>query len=308
MGKILSKFPQSQPDKSYRDYVRGLLKKYKISPVKWLGQNFLIDEKVLRKIIEAAELSENDIVLEVGPGIGNLTAELAKRVKKVIAIEKDKKMVEILRETLKNFTNIEIIEGDILKINLKPYTSKPYKVVANIPYYLTSPLIRKFLETENQPKEMVLMVQKEVAQRICARPPKMSLLAVSVQFYAKPEIISYISKKSFWPSPKVDSAITKISAFNQPRKSAFNQRFFKIVRAGFSQPRKQLINNLSKNLKVDELKLISTRRSLALARVIDKIKVRDWLLKNKIQPTQRAETLNLEDWINLTKSFIILER
>ena len=308
MGKILSKFPQSQQDKSYRDYVRGLLKKYKISPVKWLGQNFLIDEKVLRKIIEAAELSENDIVLEVGPGIGNLTAELAKRVKKVIAIEKDKKMVEILRETLKNFTNIEIIEGDILKINLKPYTSKPYKVVANIPYYLTSPLIRKFLETENQPKEMVLMVQKEVAQRICARPPKMSLLAVSVQFYTKPEIISYISKKSFWPSPKVDSAITKISAFNQPRKSAFNQRFFKIVRAGFSQPRKQLINNLSKNLKVDELKLISTRRSLALARVIDKIKVRDWLLKNKIQPTQRAETLNLEDWINLTKSFIILER
>jgi len=115
-------------------------------------------------------------------------------------------------------------------------------------------------------------------------------LAVSVQFYAKPEIISLVSKKSFWPSPKVDSAIIKISAFNQPRKSAFNQRFFKIVRAGFSQPRKQLINNLSKKLG------------------IDKIKVRDWLLKNKIQPTQRAETLNLEDWINLTKSFIILER
>jgi len=309
MGKILSKFPQSQPDKSYRDYVRGLLKKYKISPVKWLGQNFLIDEKVLRKIIEAAELLENDIVLEVGPGIGNLTAELAKRVKKVIAIEKDKKMVEILRETLKNFTNIEIIEGDILKINLKPYTSKPYKVVANIPYYLTSPLIRKFVETvEVKPQLLVLMVQKEVAQRIVARPPAMSILAVSVQFYAKPEIISLVSKKSFWPSPKVDSAIIKISAFNQRRKSAFNQRFFKIVRAGFSQPRKQLINNLSKNLKVDELKLISTRRSLALARVIDKIKVRDWLLKNKIQPTQRAETLNLEDWINLTKSFIILER
>ena len=291
MGKILSKFPQSQQDKSYRDYVRGLLKKYKISPVKWLGQNFLIDEKVLRKIIEAAELSENDIVLEVGPGIGNLTAELAKRVKKVIAIEKDKKMVEILRETLKNFTNIEIIEGDILKINLKPYTSKPYKVVANIPYYLTSPLIRKFVETvEVKPQLLVLMVQKEVAQRIVARPPAMSILAVSVQFYAKPEIISLVSKKSFWPSPKVDSAITKISAFNQRRKSAFNQRFFKIVRAGFSQPRKQLINNFSKGLE------------------FDKKKVEVWLLKNKIQPNQRAETLNLEDWINLTKSFIILER
>jgi len=286
MGKILSKFPQSQPDKSYRDYVRGLLKKYKISPVKWLGQNFLIDEKVLRKIIEAAELSENDIVLEVGPGIGNLTAELAKRVKKVIAIEKDKKMVEILRETLKNFTNIEIIEGDILKINLKPYTSKPYKVVANIPYYLTSPLIRKFVETvEVKPQLLVLMVQKEVAQRICTKPPDMSILAVSVQFYAKAEIISFVSKKSFWPQPKVDSAIIKII----PRKSALPIRvnpllFFKVVRAGFSQPRKQLANNFSKKLG------------------IDKIKVREWLLKNKIQPTQRAETLNLEDWINLTKS------
>ena len=286
MGKILSKFPQSQQDKSYRDYVRGLLKKYKISPVKWLGQNFLIDEKVLRKIIEAAELSENDIVLEVGPGIGNLTAELAKRVKKVIAIEKDKKMVEILRETLKNFTNIEIIEGDILKINLKPYTSKPYKVVANIPYYLTSPLIRKFVETvEVKPQLLVLMVQKEVAQRICTKPPDMSILAVSVQFYAKAEIISFVSKKSFWPQPKVDSAIIKII----PRKSALPIRvnpllFFKVVRAGFSQPRKQLANNFSKKLG------------------IDKIKVREWLLKNKIQPTQRAETLNLEDWINLTKS------
>ena len=295
MGKILSKFPQSQPDKSYRDYVRGLLKKYKISPVKWLGQNFLIDEKVLRKIIEAAELSENDIVLEVGPGIGNLTAELAKRVKKVIAIEKDQKMIEILEKLLESsdVRNVQIIKGDILKLEPKTYNLKPktYRVVANIPYYLTSPLIRKFVETvEVKPQLLVLMVQKEVAQRIVARPPAMSILAVSVQFYAKPEIISLVSKKSFWPSPKVDSAIIKISAFNQRRKSAFNQRFFKIVRAGFSQPRKQLINNFSKGLE------------------FDKKKVEVWLLKNKIQPNQRAETLNLEDWINLTKSFIILER
>ena len=274
--------------------IKNWLKKYNIRPSRRLGQNFLIDEKVLRKIIEAAELSKDDIVLEVGPGIGNLTAELAKRVKKVIAIEKDQKMVEILNELLEGWKvrNVKIVKADILKFSPKIYNlkSKIYKVVANIPYYLTSPLIRKFLETENQPKEMVLMVQKEVAQRICARPPKMSLLAVSVQFYTKPEIISYISKKSFWPSPKVDSAIIKISAFNQRRKSAFNQRFFKIVRAGFSQPRKQLINNFSKGLE------------------FDKKKVEVWLLKNKIQPNQRAETLNLEDWINLTKSFIILER
>jgi len=272
--------------------LKKLLKKYNLRPSRRLGQNFLIDEKVLRKIIEAANLSENDIVLEVGPGIGNLTVELAKRVKKVIAIEKDKKMVEILRETLKNFTNIEIIEGDILKINLKPYTSKPYKVVANIPYYLTSPLIRKFIECkEERPRYMILMVQKEVAQRIVARPPDMSILAVSVQFYAKPKIISFVSKKSFWPQPKVDSAILRIDPLmNTDKKQINTDLFFKIVRAGFSQPRKQLINNFSKGLE------------------FDKKKVEVWLLKNKIQPTQRAETLNLEDWINLTKSFIILER
>ena len=304
--------------------IKNWLKKYNIRPSRRLGQNFLIDEKVLRKIIEAAELSKDDIVLEVGPGIGNLTAELAKRVKKVIAIEKDQKMVEILNELLEGWKvrNVKIVKADILKFSPKIYNlkSKIYKVVANIPYYLTSPLIRKFLEnTGVQPLQMVLMVQKEVAQRIVARPPEskrinpplrpslplghMSILAVSVQFYAKAEIISYISKRAFWPSPKVDSAIIKIKPLINTDKRLINaDLFFKIVKAGFSQPRKQLINNLSKNLKVDELKLISTRRSLALARVIDKIKVRNWLLKNKIQPVQRAETLNLEDWINLVKS------
>ena len=312
--------------------IKNLLKKYKISPVKRLGQNFLIDEKVLRKIIEAAELSKNDTVLEVGPGIGNLTLELAKRVKKVIAVEKDSNLVRILKNELRT-ENIKIIQGDILKVKdgqtlvttvtqLCPDKKTSYKLVANLPYYITSPVIRKFLESKNPPAEMILMVQKEVAQRIVARPPEskrinpplrpslplghMSILVVSVQFYAKAEIISYISKRAFWPSPKVDSAIIKIKPLINTDKRLINaDLFFKIVKAGFSQPRKQLINNLSKNLKVDELKLISTRRSLALARVIDKIKVRDWLLKNKIQPAQRAETLDIEDWQNLTKSFII---
>ena len=260
-----------------------------------MGQNFLVDEGVLRKIIEAANLTKSDVVLEVGPGIGNLTLELAKRVKKIIAIEKDPGMIEVLRINLKNFKNVEILKGDALKIishKLSTTASilwRRYKVVANIPYYLTSPLIRKFLEAENQPKEMILMVQKEVAQRICAKPPDMSILAVSVQFYAKPEIISFVSKKSFWPSPKVDSAIIKISALNQRRKSAFNQRFFKMVKAGFSQPRKQLINNLSHGLKMN------------------KEKVKNWLSKNNIQPTQRAETLNLKNWLSLIKSYNIIE-
>ena len=273
-------------------FIENLLKKYQLRSSKRLGQNFLIDEGVLRKIIEAANLSENDIVLEVGPGIGNLTVELAKKVKKVIAIEKDQDLVRILKELLDcwKVRNVRIVEGDIRKIeNCKLKIENCYKVVANIPYYLTSPLIRKFLEASNAPKEMILMVQKEVAQRICAKPPKMSILAVSVQFYAKPEIISFVSKKSFWPQPKVDSAIIKIASrqFGVLVSRQFRERFFRIVKTGFSQPRKQLANNLSNGLKMD------------------KGKVKNWLLKNNIQPTQRAETLTIEDWINLAKNLKI---
>ncbi len=269
--------------------LRNLFKKHQIRPSKRLGQNFLIDKKAIKKIIEGAKLSPNDTVLEIGPGIGNLTTELAPKVKKVIAIEKDQKMIKILKEVLKDFPQVEIIKEDVLKFNPKIYGLKPntYKIVANIPYYLTSPLIRKFLETENQPKEMVLMVQKEVAQRISAKPPKMSLLAISIQFYAKAEILSYLSKKSFWPSPEVDSAIIKITPKRLIQSQELKNRFFKIVKAGFSQPRKQLINNLSKGLK------------------IDRTMIKNWLFKNNIQPTQRAETLSTEDWLKLVKSYKI---
>lgn len=270
-----------------RKNIKNLFKRYNLQPSKKFGQHFLVDEKVLQKIISTSNLNPKDTVLEIGPGIGNLTQELAKRVKKVIAIEKDPKMIEVLKETLKDFKNVEIVQGDILKISNSQFLIFNYKVVANIPYYLTSPLIRKFLETKNPPKEIILMIQKEVAQRICAKPPKMNLLAVSIQFYAKPEIVNFVSKNSFWPQPKVDSAIIKISKFNQRKKSSFNQRFFKIVKAGFSQPRKQILNNFSKRLK------------------LDKDWVRSWLLKNGIQPNQRAESLNIEDWIKLVKSYKI---
>jgi 16S rRNA (adenine1518-N6/adenine1519-N6)-dimethyltransferase len=264
--------------------IKNFFKKYKIFPKKWLGQNFLISKEVLRKIVEAAEISKKDKILEIGPGIGNLTIELAKRAKKVIAVEKDKRMIEILKENLKDFKNVKIVQGDILKLEPRSYTLKTYKVVANIPYYLTSRLIRKFLETKNKPKSMVLMVQKEVAQRICAKPPKMNLLAVSVQFYANPKIISFVPKDCFWPKPKVDSAILKISNL-KTQNLKLKKLFFKIVKAGFSHPRKQLINNLSKGLK------------------IEKEKIKKWLLENKIKPEKRAESLSIEDWLNLVKNF-----
>ena len=267
--------------------IKELLLKYETKPSKGLGQNFLIDKNVLDKIITAADIKPDESVLEVGPGLGVLTKELANKAKQVTAIEKDQTMIEILKETLKDFNNIDIIEGDILKIE-NPF-SKNYKLVANIPYYLTSPLIRKFLEDSNPPEEIVLMLQKEVAQRICAKPGQMSLLAVSVQFYADAKIVSTVSKNCFWPAPKIDSAIIKIIP-RGPTSTKLRglpmspELFFKIVKAGFVQPRKQIAGNLSKVLK------------------LNKEKTAEWLLKNNINPKQRAETLSLDDWKNLTKS------
>lgn len=264
--------------------IKNLLAKYETRPSKLMGQNFLIDQATLDKIIQAAQLNASDIVLEIGPGIGTLTQELAKKAKNVIAIEKDREMLEILKETLQNYQNVKLIEGNALTIPY-PLDAKPYKVVANIPYYLTSPLIRKFLEKGHRPDSMILMVQKEVAQRICAKPGDMSILAVSVQFYAKPEIISYVKKEHFWPSPKVDSAIIKITPKASIGKKIDADVFFNIVKAGFSHPRKQLLNNLSTSLK------------------IDREKASDWLSKNNISPLQRAQTLSIEDWVKLVDSF-----
>ncbi len=271
--------------------VKNLLKEYKISPLKGLGQNFLVDRGAMKKILEAAELQPDDIVLEIGPGIGNLTIDLAKQAKKVIAVEKDQNLARILADELKIMAveNVQVIQADILKIlDSKFIIHNSYKIVANLPYYITSPIIRKFLEIENPPKLMVLLVQKEVAQRICAKVPDMNLLSVSVQFFAKTKIISYISKESFWPKPKVDSAILRIAPQINTAQKLISPDFFKVVKAGFSQPRKQLLNNLSK-------KLAGNKES-----------IKSWLLKNGVQPEQRAETLTIENWINLAKSIKII--
>ncbi len=269
--------------------VKNLLRKSHLHPSKKMGQNFLIDKSAIKKVIESAQLSKNDIILEIGPGTGVLTRELAKRVKKVIAVEKDSEMCQILKEMLDcwNLKNVEIVNEDILKLDTRyKIQDTRYKIVGNLPFYLTVPVIRQFLEAvETKPQQMVLVVQKEVGQRICAKPPEMSILAVSVQFYAKPEIITFVSKKSFWPQPKVDSAILRINPLMATNRKLINtDLFFKIVKAGFSQPRKQLINNLSKGLK------------------LERNEAESWLLKNNIRPSQRAETLSVEDWINLLQS------
>jgi len=268
------------------------LKKHNIKPNKRLGQNFLISDIILEKIIEASQIKLSDIILEIGPGTGTLTKALAEKAQKVIAVEKDKKLADVLKGELENneIKNVEIINQDILDIKYKILNTE-YKLIANLPYYITAPVIRMFLENppdNKSPKLMVLMVQKEVGQRICAIPPKMSKIAVFSQFYGKPEIISNVPKECFYPKPKVDSVILKITPFNNLDKNIDKNLFSKIVRAGFSQPRKQLINNLSKSLD------------------IKKQKIEDWLKKNNIEPKQRAETLKIKDWINLTDTYYFL--
>ncbi len=258
---------------------KKIFENYRVQPLKRLGQNFLTDARILEKIIAASDLSLEDTILEIGPGLGILTTELAKRAKKIIAVEKDKNLCRILKNILeeKNIQNVEIINQDILKIsNFKFLISKQilnpnYKIIANLPYYIASPVIRKFLETENKPEIMVLMVQKEVAQRIIAKPPKMSLLAVAIQFYAQSKIISYVSKNSFWPQPKVDSAIIKIIPRQTPKIST--KKLFELVKKGFSSKRKMLKNNL---------------------------KIKESILeKLGFNPKIRAENLSVENWVKL---------
>ncbi|MDP2930652.1 MAG: 16S rRNA (adenine(1518)-N(6)/adenine(1519)-N(6))-dimethyltransferase RsmA [bacterium] len=269
-------------------------------PKKQLGQHFLRQKSVLNKIIAAAELEKTDLVLEIGPGEGVLTEALAITARRVVAVEKDHRLIPILKKKFEDIKNVKIVEGDILQLlktrRLK-LEARRYKLVANLPYYAATHIIRLFLESTRPPKLMVLMVQKEVAQRMCpAKPsvkaagrgakPKMSLLAISVQFYAEPKIINYVSKNAFWPKPKVDSAILRIAPLMDADKRRIDaDTFFKIAKAGFSQPRKQLLNNFATGLK------------------LSKKEVAAWLEKNNISPSQRAQNLSLDDWLKLTKLF-----
>jgi len=262
----------------------NLLKKHGVRPSKKLGQNFLLGREAVGKVLGGVSLELEDIVLEIGPGAGVLTRELAKKAKRVVAVEKDRKMAEVLKESLGEYGNAEVVFSDILKFSPGAFGLEDfnYKAVGNLPFYLTAPVIRKFLEGGIRPLQMILVVQKEVGERICASPPKMSILAVSVQVYAEAEVVDFLSKEAFWPSPEVDAAVIKIT----PKRAAdLPDNFFGIVKAGFSQPRKQLANNLSAGLEMGKAE--AERR----------------LRENGIQPAQRAETLSVENWLKLSKSF-----
>jgi 16S rRNA (adenine1518-N6/adenine1519-N6)-dimethyltransferase len=267
--------------------IKDELNQLGIEPKKSLGQNFLINEGIYKKIVVALEIKKNDIIVEVGPGLGTLTRFLAESGVEIIAIEKDGLLTAYLKNKFKDNKNVTIIEGDILKFNPVDYRLQTtnYKLVGNIPYYLTSRLTRTVFEKWPRPEKIVLMIQKEVAQRIIAKSPDMSLLAVSVQYYSKPEIISYVSRNSFYPAPKVDSAIVKLTiAGNVQATSERAKDFFKLVKAGFAGKRKQLINNLATGLKISKQEI---QQKLSL---ID------------INPQRRAETLTIEEWQKITNS------
>ncbi len=257
-----------------------------IKAKKSLGQNFLKDEAVLQHIIEAANLSKEDVVIEVGPGKGALTELLAKVCKKVIAIELDDRLIESLHTKFVDDKNVEIVHDDILKINLPELVmsyglqDSGYKVVANIPYYITAPIIRLFLETKIPPNEVIFMVQKEVAERIVAKPGAMSILAVSVQYYAKAQFLFTVFKESFDPVPKVDSAIIRItrSIEHETKNAEEVKKFFRIVKSGFSAKRKTLINNLSNGLQ------------------LDKKEIEEKLLEIGFPANTRAQELGVADW------------
>lgn len=270
--------------------IKALLEKYEMAPLKQLGQNFLVSEGVLKKIVEAADLRKSDVVLEIGPGFGVLTAELAKKAAKVIAVEKDKKMVKALKDNLAEWgiKNVSAMEGDILKLsaselieNRLPQTTR-YKLIANIPYYVTSPIMRKFLEKEKtKPELIVLLVQKEVARRICAKTPRMNLLAVSVQLFGKSKIEFYVPAGAFYPKPKVDSAVIKIVPFEKPLLAEERVAdFFALARAGFASPRKQLAANLARHFKTSREKVEEIFASLGLDLKIraENLSVNDWLV------------------------------
>lgn len=225
---------------------------------KGLGQNFLLDSNVLDKIVQAAEIDGG--VLEIGPGFGVLTQRLAENADKVVSVEIDKKLIPVLEYTLAEYSNTEIVEKDILKTDLHALIDEKFKgerisIAANLPYYITTPIITKLLETKLPVKNIVVMVQKEVAQRICAEPGKKDYGSVSVmcRYYTEPEIVTVVPAGSFMPPPKVDSAVLKMKVRRGPPVSLENEEyFFKIVRAAFGQRRKTLVNCLSNGLSIEK--------------------------------------------------------
>lgn len=265
--------------------LKKMLSEYDLRPTKGLGQNFLTDENALLKIVLAADISDESEILEIGPGLGHLTRYLATSSKIVHAVEIDKKMIPALEIVLKDYSNVNIINADIMEFELsKLGLTDGYLVVANIPYYITSAIIKLLLQFEVKPKRLVLTMQKEVANRICAKQGEHSLLSLSVQVYGKPRISSVIKANSFYPAPKVDSAVLRVDIHDEPLVDVENiPLFFRLIKAGFSQKRKMLRNTISAGMHWE------------------KEESSELLIKAEIDPMARAQTLSIEDWNRLVE-------
>ncbi len=275
---------------------RRWLRQFDLKAKRRLGQHFLIDSEVLEAVVDAAELTRDDTVVEVGPGLGVLTMELAGRAGWVVAIELDNKLAAILTKTLGPFDNVVVLNEDVLGTDPKvllqeppprfPPGISPFKVVANLPYYITSPVLRHFLEASVKPEVMVVMVQKEVAEAIVAEPGQRSVLSISVQFYGKPSLVRHVPARSFYPPPEVDSALLRIDVYPRPIVPVDDEKsFFELVRTGFAAARKQVANSLAQGMG------------------LTKTEVMAFLEEASIAPQRRAETFTLEEWARLWQVF-----
>lgn len=270
--------------------LKFLLNKYHLSPNKIRGQNFLISNDVLQEIIVGSQVTNQDLVLEVGPGLGALTQELIKKAKQVIAFEIDQQLIKPLNKLEKANRNLEIIWQDILSLTddhwqdiLQAKQAKEYKIIANLPYYLTAKFIKKFILAVNKPISMTIMVQKEVAERIVSDNQKHSLLSLSVAFYAQSKIVTIVPKSNFYPEPKVDSAILYIYKIHNWNYQEAEKKVWQLIHRGFAYKRKKLINNLASDQNLDKDKLRLT---------FDKL---------KLDLNIRAEDLTVNDWLQLGK-------
>ena len=295
---------------------KHLLDQYGLTPKQSLGQNFLHDEGLLARIVAAADLSPDDEALEVGPGLGALTRPLARAARRVVAVELDGRLLPVLESELAGLENVELVHGDVLELDPADWFTAPYVVVANVPYYITGAILRHQLGGRPRPRRLVMTVQREVAVRLTARPPEMSLLAVSVQYYGRVRLVSTVKAGAFWPRPEVDSAVVRIDVDERhlggagaqgsggaggkdplpnplpggegaappaPSNDATEAAFFRLVRAGFSEKRKQLKNNL-RGLGLDD-------EAIAAA-----------LAAAGIDGRRRAETLTIEEWEGLSQA------
>lgn len=274
--------------------VMDLLKRYNFKFSKSLGQNFLIDRNILNKILDGANINKDDYVLEVGPGIGTLTVELAKKADRVVAIEVDDKLIPILNDTLRDYDNVHVVNDDILDIDLYKlitnyFGGNPFKIVANLPYYITTPIIMKFLESNFPYTDIVVMVQREVAERMVAHPgtKDYGALTVAVRYYTEPSIIVNVPASVFMPPPKVDSAVVKLTRREDTLLADQEAKlFFQIVKGAFSKRRKTLLNALS-SYPFEE-------------NIGSKAEIREMLKESGIEPDRRGETLSVDEFAHLT--------